>query len=134
VTGPSTAWPQAKAETIFAQSIGVSLRQLLDDGGTALYQTRSAKHALAVQNYMEKAMIEARVVDLAEVYLEVLRTGTPSHRSPARSSPLTNGIREQADRCASAGGTRTDTSLADSRLLQAKDALVTEELARRGAP
>jgi len=123
---------QGKGETIFAQSIGISLRQLLYDGGTALYETRSAKHALAVQNYMEKAMIEARVVDLAEVYLEVLRTGL--RLTEAQKNIATHQrIREQVNQRASAGGTRTDTSLVDSRLLQAKDALVTEELARRVA-
>jgi adhesin transport system outer membrane protein len=119
-------------ETLFARTIGISLRQLVFDGGNALYATRSAEHALAVQSYMERSMIEARVVDLSEVYFEVLRTAERIREAEANVATHER-IRQQVSQRSGVGGTRTDTNLADSRLLEAKNTFVTEQIARQTA-
>ena len=119
-------------QTLLARNIGVSLRQLVFDGGTALHQTRSAEHALAVQNYLEKSMIEARVVDLSEVYFEILRTGERVHEAELNAATHAR-IRDQVQQRSGVGGTRTDTSLADSRLIEARNLVITEQIAQQVA-
>lgn len=56
-------------DTLLQSQIGLSLRQLLYDGGTAVNETRASRNTFLAQQHLEKAMIEERVVDLAEVYL-----------------------------------------------------------------
>jgi len=119
-------------QTLFTRDIGVSLTQLLFDGGSAALSASAAAHAHDMQTYLERAMIEARVVDLAEVYQEVLRTGLQIGEA-RRNVEVHERIRERVHQRAGVGGTKADTSLVDSRLVAARDGLIAQELAQQRA-
>lgn len=62
------------SEALFSRDIGITLRQLVFDGGTSKNLSNSDLHAYKMQRYLQMAMIEDRVVDLTEIYLEIFRT------------------------------------------------------------
>jgi adhesin transport system outer membrane protein len=119
-------------QTLFTRDIGISLTQLLFDGGSAALSSSSAAHAHDMQTYLERGMIEARVVDLAEVYQEILRTGVQIEEA-RRNIEVHERIRAKVHDRAGVGGTKADTTLVDSRLVAARDALIAQELAQRRA-
>ncbi len=119
-------------ETLFSRQIGISLRQLVFDAGAGVYQARSARHVHGMQLYLERSMVERRVVDLAEVYLEVLRTDLQIAEAK-RNIAVHDRIRRQVEDRVGVGGTRADVSLVDDRRLSARDYLVAQELAQQRA-
>lgn len=115
-------------ESLFERQIGLSIRQLLYDGGTAKNQARSSRNAFLAQQYLEKSMIEERVVDLAEVYLEVMRTERQIELAElnVRNHEL---MRDMLQERARAGGGRSDLALVQGRLGLATNTLATSKLA-----
>jgi len=110
----------------------VSIRQLVYDGGNARNQARASRNALLAQQYLEKAMIEDRVVDLAETYLEVLRTERQialAERNVANHRAMRDMLQQRAD----AGGSRADVALVQGRLGLATNQLATQKLAYRNS-
>lgn len=63
----------SNGDPLFQRDIGLSVRQLLFDGGVAKNASRQAHAEWNVQQYLERGMVEERIVDLAEVYLELFR-------------------------------------------------------------
>ncbi|MEM7518268.1 MAG: TolC family protein, partial [Planctomycetota bacterium] len=119
-------------DPLFQRQLSLSLRQLLYDGGTIKNQTKASRNALLAQQYLEKAMIEDRVVDLAEVYLEIIRTrrqvglAESNVRNHQRMRDL---LRERAE----AGGSRADVALVQGRLGLAVSQLATQKLSYQTA-
>lgn len=117
-------------ESLFERQVGLSIRQLLFDGGTSVNQARSSRNAFLAQQYLEKSMIEDRVVDLAEVYLEVIRT----ERQIALAELNVRNherMRDMLEERARAGGGRSDLALVQGRLGLATNTLATSQLALR---
>ncbi len=113
--------------SLFQRQIGVSVRQLVFDGGTARNQTRASRNAYLAQQYLEKAMVEDRVVDMAEVYLEVIR----GHRQVVLAEKNADNhrqIRDMLRERVAAGGSRTDLALIQGRLGLALNTLSTQRL------
>jgi len=114
-------------DTLFQRQAGVSIRQLLYDGGTARNETRASRNAFIAQQYLEKSMIESRVVDLCEVYLEVLRT-----RRQIKLAELNvenhEKMRDMLQERTRAGGSRSDLALVQGRLGLATNRLATAKL------
>lgn len=114
-------------DSLFQRQLGASVRQLVYDGGTTINQARASRNAFLSQQYLEKAMIESRVVDLAEVYLEIIRTkkqlelaeeNVENHRK----------MRDMLQERAAAGGSRADVALVHGRLGLATNSLATQKL------
>ena len=112
---------------VFQRQIGVSIQQLLYDGGTAKNQARASRNAFLAQQYLEKGMIEDRVVDLVEVYMEVIRTRRQvalAQRNVDNHQQMRDMLRERA----AAGGSRADLALIQGRLGLAMNTLATQRL------
>jgi len=114
-------------DSLFQRQIGISVRQLVFDGGTGRRQARASRNAYLAQQYLEKGMIEDRVVDLVEVYLEVIR----SRKQVALAEKNAANHRQMRDMLAervAAGGSRTDLALIQGRLGLAMNTLSTQRL------
>jgi adhesin transport system outer membrane protein len=117
-------------ETLLQNQVGVSLRQLLYDGGTARNESRASRNAFLAQQYLEKSMIETRVVDLSEVYLEVIRTRRQielAQLNVANHERMRDMLKERVR----AGGSRSDYALVQGRLGLATNTLATAKLSYR---
>ena len=117
-------------DPLFQRSIGVSIRQLLYDGGTAKNESRSTRNAFLAQQHLEKSMIEDRVVDLCEVYLEVIRTERQirlATKNVENHKAMRDALRERV----AAGSSRADLALIEGRLGLATNTLATAKLQNR---
>lgn len=117
-------------DTLLQSQIGLSLRQLLYDGGTAVNETRASRNTFLAQQHLEKAMIEERVVDLAEVYLEVIRTRRQIELAELNVENHER-MRDMLQERVRAGGSRADLALVQGRLGLATNTLATTKLAYR---
>ena len=114
-------------ESLLQREIGVSLRQLLYDGGLAKNNMESARNAHLAQQLTEKSMIEQRVVDLTEVYLEVIRVRKQIQLAE-RNVQNHRAMRDMLNERAKAGGSRADVGLVQGRLQLAINTLMTQRL------
>ncbi len=115
-------------DALLQREITLSLRQLLFDGGLAGNHVRAAENAHLAQQFNEMAMIEARVVDLTEIYLEIIRVRRQIALAK-RNVDNHRDIRDMLQERVSAGGTRADVSLVQGRLQLALNTLATHHLA-----
>ncbi|MDF1816871.1 MAG: TolC family protein, partial [Verrucomicrobiales bacterium] len=115
-------------QTLLQKEIGVSLRQLLYDGGVSRNNERSARNAHLAQQLTEKSLIEERVVDLSEVYLEVLRVRRQIALAQ-RNVDDHRTMRDMLQERARAGGNRADVGLVQGRLQLALNTMSTQRLA-----
>ena len=114
-------------DTLFQRQLGVSIRQLLYDGGSSRYQMEASKNAMMAQQYLEKAMVEQRVTDLAEVYMEILRVEEQiklSNDNIANHEKMVSLIGKKVAN----GGHRTEMQLARSRLDRSRNSLASLQL------
>lgn len=121
-----------QGETLLSRQLGASVRQLLWDGGQTINEAKSSRNAFLSQQYLEKSQIEMRVVDLAEVYMEIIRT----HRQIALAERHVENHRRMRDMLqerANLGGSRADVALVHGRLGLATNSLATQKLAYRSA-
>ena len=119
-------------DTLLSRQLGVSVRQLLYDGGSTINQAKASRNAFLSQQYLEKAQIEARVVDLAEVYMELIRAGRQialAERNVENHRRMRDMLQERAN----AGGSRADVALVHGRLGLATNSLATQKLSKRSA-
>ncbi|MDF1741659.1 MAG: TolC family protein [Verrucomicrobiales bacterium] len=119
-------------DTLLSRQLGVSVRQLLYDGGTTHNQAKASRNAFLSQQYLEKSQIEMRVVDLAEVYMELIR----ADRQIALAEQNVENHRRMRDMLqerANAGGSRADVALVHGRLGLATNSLATQKLSKRSA-
>lgn len=117
-------------DTTFQRDIGVSVRQLLYDGGNTVNRARSTRNAFLSQQHLEKGMIEARVVDLCEVFLEVIRTQRQirlAETNVKNHEEMRDLLKVRVD----AGGSRADLALIQGRLGLATNRLATARLSNR---
>ncbi len=115
-------------DSLFQRQIGLSIQQLLYDGGTAKNNALASRNALMAQQYMEKGMIEDRIVDLVEVYYEVLRTRRQialAERNVENHQQMRDLLKERV----AAGGNRADLALVQGRLGLALSTLASQRLA-----
>ncbi len=117
-------------DPLFQRGIGVSIRQLLYDGGTARNESKSTRNAFLAQQHLEKSMIEERVVDLCEVYLEVIRTERQI-RLATRNVENHEAMRDALKERVAAGSSRADLALIQGRLGLATNTLATAKLQNR---
>ncbi|MEO0444722.1 MAG: TolC family protein [Verrucomicrobiota bacterium] len=117
---------------LLSRQIGLSVRQLLFDGGLARNQSRSAKQALEVQTFVQRSMVEARIVDLAEVYLEVLRAERQVNEAREQVT-LHREIRDMIEETVGRGGNRADLALVEGRLSLAVETEASQDLALENA-
>ncbi len=123
---------QSSGDGLLSRQIGVSVRQLIFDGGLARHQAISAKHGYEVQELVERSMLEARVVDLCEVYVEVLRAREQVREAQEqvnRQKEMRDMIKEKVG----AGGNRADLALVDGRLSLAANSVESQQLALENA-
>jgi len=114
-------------DTLFQRQLGLSVRQLLSDGGIANHNLKASQNAMKAQQYLEKAMVEARVVDLAEVYMEVIRTEKQislANDNIANHEKMVSLIKTKLEH----GGHRTELQLAQSRLDRSRNLLASLQL------
>lgn len=117
-------------DTLLQRQVGVSIRQLLYDGGTAINEAKASRNAFLAQQHLEKAMIESRVVDLSEVYLEVIRARRQialAEKNVANHERMADLLQERVR----AGGSRSDLALVQGRLGLATNTLATAKLSYR---
>ena len=117
-------------DSLLQRQLGLSLRQLLYDGGTASNESKASRNAYLAQQYYEKGMIEARVVDLCEVYLEVIRTRRQVELAEMNVENHEK-MRDMLEERARAGGSRSDLALVQGRLGLAVNTLATARLSHR---
>lgn len=120
----------SSGEGLLQREIGISLSQLLYDGGFAKNHLKSAQNAHIARQISEKALIEQRVVDLTEVYLEVLRTRKQIHlaeRNVRNHSSMRDMLRERAK----ADGIRAHVGLVQGRLQLALNTLSSHRVAMK---
>ncbi len=115
-------------ENLLQREIGLSLRQLLYDGGVARNNLNSAYNAHIAQQLTEKSLIEKRVVDLSEVYMEILRVRQQIPLAQ-RNVDTHRAIRDMLQERANAGGSRSDVGLVHGRMQLALNTLATQRLA-----
>lgn len=123
---------RSSGDPLFSRQLGISLRQLLFDGGMTAKQTKSAEHSWKAQEYLERGQIESRVVDLTEVYLEVIRTGRQvelANENVENHRKMRDMLKERAEN----GGSRADVALVEGRLGLAINSQQTQQLARNTA-
>ena len=119
-------------DSLWANQVGLSVRQLLFDGGIVSNEARASSAFYDSQRYLQMSQIEARVVDLAEVYMEVIRV--QRQLTAARENvSVHKEMREKLAERQRNGGVRADTSLIDGRLSLAENSLYTHELAMKNA-
>lgn len=117
-------------DSLLQRRAGASIRQLLYDGGTSINEARSSRNTFLAQQYLEKSMIESRVVDLSEVYLEVIRTKKQialAEKNVRNHERMRDMLQERVN----AGGSRADLALIQGRLGLATNTLATAKLAAR---
>lgn len=119
-------------DPLFSREIGLTLRQLLFDGGMTSSQSKAAEYSYEAQQLIEMGQIEARVVDLTEVYLEVIRTGSQLDLAEENVENHRK-MRDMLEERARNGGSRADAALVQGRLGLAINALQTQRLARNKA-
>lgn len=123
---------QSTGDGLLSRQIGVSVRQLLYDGGATRHQTLAAADGIYAQELLERGMLEGRVVDLCEVYFEVLRA-----REQVREAQTLvdrhKEIREMIKARAAADGNRADLALVDGRLSLAVNSTEDHHLALENA-
>lgn len=119
-------------DTLWSNQVGLSIRQLLFDGGTVSNEVRASSAFYDAQRYLQMSQIEARVVDLAEVYLETIRVGRQV-KAARENVAVHKEMREKLAERQRNGGVRADTSLIDGRLSLAENSLYTQELAMENA-
>jgi adhesin transport system outer membrane protein len=120
---------RSDGDALFSRQLGVSLRQLLYDGGMTSKQTKSAEHSWKAQEFLERGHIESRVVDLTEVYMEVIRTGRQvdlAKENVENHRKMRDKLKERAQN----GGSRADVALVEGRLGLAVNSQQTQQLAR----
>ncbi|MDF1755011.1 MAG: TolC family protein [Verrucomicrobiales bacterium] len=115
-------------QDLLSRDIGISIRQLLYDGGVARNNLNSARNAHIAQQISEKSLIEARVVDLSEVFLEVLRVRKQIELAE-RNIENHRAMRDMLQERVNAGGSRADVGLVQGRLQLAINTLSTQRLA-----
>ncbi len=123
---------RSTGDGLFSRQIGISIRQLLYDGGLTRQQTLSAKRAAEAQELLERSMLEARIVDLCETYYEILRTKEQIGESQVRVNRYVE-IRDMIKERAEAKSNRADLALVDGRLSLAADSLENQRLAYENA-
>jgi len=119
-------------DTLWANQVGLSVRQLLFDGGMVSNEAKASSSFYDAQRYLQMGQIEARVVDLAEVYLELIRVGRQLEAA-RENVAIHRDMREKLAERQRNGGVRADTSLIDGRLSLAENSLYTQELALENA-
>ncbi|MEM1293875.1 MAG: TolC family protein [Verrucomicrobiota bacterium] len=122
----------SSGEDLFSRQIGISVRQLIYDGGLSKHQTRAAHRGYEVQELVERSMVEGRVVDLCEVYWEVLRSREQVREAQlqvSRQQVLRDMIKERVGN----GGNRADLALVNGRLNLAVNSVDTQQLALENA-
>ncbi len=119
---------QTNGDPLFQRQVGVNLRQLLYDGGSGLNNAKASRNSFLAQQLLEKGFIEERVVDLAETYMEVIRTRRQialAERNVNNHVRMRDLLKQRAD----AGGSRSDFALVQGRLGLATNQLDTQRLA-----
>ena len=119
-------------ESLFQRQLRLSVRQLLYDGGSSMNSLKASRNDLLSQQYLEKDTIERRVVDLTEVYLDILRTQRQvalAEANIANHRETRDMLQQQAD----AGGSRADAALVQGRMGLATSELATQRLALAAA-
>ncbi|MDF1751467.1 MAG: TolC family protein [Verrucomicrobiales bacterium] len=106
---------------LYSRNIGLSIRQLLYDGGVNSLRSTAAKEAYYAQRLLQMGVIEDRVVDLVEVYLELLRLDEQLKEACDNIDYHRNFLRKLS-RHEELGGSRSDTLLIDGRLSMAESA------------
>ena len=117
-------------DTVWQRQLGLSIRQLIFDGGVSRNQVQASENAMLAQQYLEKAMVEARVVDLSEVYLEVLRT-TEQIKLAQKNVANHEKTVSQMQTKMKHQGERTELKLASSRLERSRSTLSALQLESR---
>lgn len=120
---------QTSSGGLYSRDIGISIRQLLYDGGQTKCRTAAAKEAYRAQRLLQMGIIEARVVDMAEVYMELIRL-EDQLRAARENVSHHKEFRSMLVRREQQGGVRSDTSLIDGRLSLAENALATIHLSQ----
>ncbi|MEM7011146.1 MAG: TolC family protein [Verrucomicrobiota bacterium] len=64
---------QGSGDALFSRQVGFTLRLQLFDFGVSRNLVEAAQFREGAQKYLEMAMIEAQSVDLADIYLQILR-------------------------------------------------------------
>lgn len=123
---------QSTGDGLFSRQIGISVRQLLYDGGLARHQALSAKEGYRAQELVERSMLESRVVDLCEVYFEVIRA-QEQVRLAQEQVNRHKDMRDMIKAKAAADGNRADLALVDGRLSLAVNAMESQQLAYENA-
>ena len=114
-------------ETLLSRQIGLSVQQLLFDFGAARTRTHVAKHNARAREMLTNGMIESRAVDLAEVYLEVLRARdqiAEAEKNIATHDVIAEKLRERVAN----GQSEADLALVVGRIGLAKTSLDTQRL------
>jgi len=115
-------------EDLLQREIGLSLRQLLYDGGVARNNANSTYNAHIAQQLTEKSLIEKRVVDLSEVFLEILRVRQQIQLAQ-QNVDVHRAMRDMLQERANAGGSRSEVGLVYGRMQLAVNTLATQRLA-----
>ena len=119
-------------ETLLQREIGITVRQLLYDGGMSKNNILAARNTHLAQQLTEKSMIESRTVDLSEVYLEVIRVRRQidlAQRNVENHRAIRDMLRERV----AMGGRRADVGLVQGRLQLAINTLSNQNLALQRA-
>ncbi len=117
---------------LFSRDIGVSLRQLVFDGGTTKNSSESTFNNYEAARYLQMGMIEDRIVDLAEVYLELFRTDEQmklAQQNVADHKRMLENLRIRE----AGGEVRTQTQLIQGRLSKAMNRADMQEIKREEA-
>lgn len=115
-------------DPLFSRQFGVSVRQLLFDVGATKGRVKVAKHNAEVQKHLENGMRESRAVDLAEVYLEVIRSREQIKAAQENVEVHEAIVNKLKERVAN-GQSASDLALVQGRLGLARTLLFTQELA-----
>ena len=121
----------SNGDPLFQRDIGISVRQLVFDGGVARNSSRQAHSEWNVQQYLERGMVEDRIVDFAEVYLEIFRSQeqiTVANASIASHYAILSKLKETAEL-----GNKAEIALVEGRIGAAKRELELQKLAKRQA-
>lgn len=107
---------------LYSRDLGISIRQLVYDGGTSKMLSASAKQSYRAQRLLQLAIIEDRVVDLVETYLEILRLNEQICEAK-KNIAYHKEFHEKLLKYEQLGGSRSDTMLIEGRLSLAKSSL-----------
>ncbi len=115
-------------EIYLQRQIGISLQQLLYDGGATRNGVNAARNAHLAQQLNEKSMIESRTTDLVETYMEVIRVRRQIALAQ-RNVDNHQTMRDMLNERALVGGSRSDVGLVQGRLQLAVNTLTNQRLA-----